>query len=254
MTTPNLRIREIALTTLRDEVLVSESMNRVDTRLAGLTCVTLLSDANVLLTSSDTFNSDANHYGIRVEDPSTVLTTTRSITFPASLSGPYAFTNLTAQTLSVLVSGSASPVTVVAGSSADLFSDGTDMLLIGDDVTGAGGSVAATVFDIPFFFQGKPASGAELVRIIFTRNLVSPTNLTLSQGSSETVAATESVYSIRKNNVEFAQATFAAAAATCSFVGTSMSFGTSDILSILALSAVDATQQNIGFMLHMDRR
>lgn len=253
MTTPNMRIREITTEDFRDEVIISDAINKVDQRLAAQHDIIIATDANVTLVFDDTTQSEACNYTIRVQDPSTILTATRQVIFPAGRSGPYVLENLTAQSINAEVSGGAA-VTVLAGETADMVSDGTDMLELASSVAGGGGTAGSTHYDVAFFFQGKPYQGVEIMRIVWIRGVETPVGLTLSLGSSETVTTAATVYDIQKNGVSIGTANFALGANSATFSAASkISFAAGDTLSMVSPTPQDATQENIGFMLHLDR-
>lgn len=75
-----------------------------------------------------------------------------------------------------------------------------------------------------------------------------------SQMVAKVAATAETVFSIKKNNVEFATATFAIAGTVATFVaGASVSFAAGDILTLVAPGSPDATLANLGWALAASR-
>ena len=103
--------------------------------------------------------------------------------------------------------------------------------------------------DITQYVLGKPATGARVLLLPLTRVTVFPAALAGSQVKARVAADAEAVFSIRKNDVEFGTATFAAAGTVATLAAASAaSFAVGDILSILAPTQ-DATLEDIGFAL-----
>jgi hypothetical protein len=104
------------------------------------------------------------------------------------------------------------------------------------------------------WFPGTPSEDEELFRYTFTDTVEYPADLGVTQANARTAATAETVFSIQKDDVEFATITFEAA----SDVGT---MGTSDAttfiagetLSVVAPSSVDSTLAYISMTLAANR-
>jgi hypothetical protein len=118
-------------------------------------------------------------------------------------------------------------------------------------VSDAGATESGMAYDVGLFFPGKPTASQEILRIPFVRGVDFADDLAGSQAKSGTAANASTEFSIRKNGVEFATATFAGAATTATFVtgSTSESFSAGDYLTIVAPGTPDSTLADIGFML-----
>jgi hypothetical protein len=104
------------------------------------------------------------------------------------------------------------------------------------------------------WFAGTPSEDELLFRYTFTDTVEYPANLGVTQAESLVAATAEAVFSIQKDDVEFATITFEAASA----VGTlgasdATTFIAGETLSVVAPSAVDSTLSGINITLAANR-
>lgn len=100
------------------------------------------------------------------------------------------------------------------------------------------------------FLAGVPANSAKVIAIPLPVPCSFPIGLTGSQGKLGTAATASTVFSIRKNNVEFGTCTFAIAGTVGTFASSAgASFVAGDVLSIIAPASADATAADVGFAL-----
>lgn len=254
MATTNYKLRELLATDFHDETVVNDALNLLDQRALSLLDLVILADSNITLTSVGNETGQASNSTIRVRDPSTLLTITRRITFPA-IKGTYTIENTTAQGIEVWL-GSGAVATIPTVDSGVIYSDGTDMLLVklGTSVGGGGSGLDYSVFEIPMTFIGAIGSNRELVRIPFVRPIRLPTGLTSSRGSAGTAPTGAVSFELRRNGVSIGTANFAAAATVATFVLTSaVTFSAGDTLELISPDPADATLANVGFMFHAEK-
>lgn len=115
------------------------------------------------------------------------------------------------------------------------------------------------VVDYPRFYLsvdavGWPASGEVLARHIFADEVAFAANLAPSQGRAVTPPRAAAVISIRKNDVEFATATFGAGATVSVFVGAATLFAIGDVLTCHAPPVRDETLADLVFTLAGSRQ
>lgn len=250
-TTSNFEITHLDPQQSGKEATINDAWNRIDDRMSGMLVHNMTADADYSL---DTTNPAYEHqnYLIRITDTGVLLTTTRVIQFPANL-GPYAFHNLTAQTLQARVGGAGGLVNLGTGTVNGIYSDGTDMILR----AGAGGSPSTSApYDFTMFFGGIPTPTAtnELLRIPFTRAVDFPINLPNSKGEAKVSASASTTFTFKKNGVAFATANFAIAATSATFVcASTTSFVAGDIFTCDAPGSADASLSNVGFSLATTR-
>lgn len=98
-----------------------------------------------------------------------------------------------------------------------------------------------TRYDILWWDNGRPIDGELLWVAPLPVAAQFPGNMLGSQGKSGDAATASSVFSLRKNNVEFATMTFAIGATTATFAGTQTTFAIGDEFSVVAPASQDAT-------------
>jgi hypothetical protein len=105
-------------------------------------------------------------------------------------------------------------------------------------------------YDIGGSFVGAPTDGLIFIRYPMPRAVQFPAGITNSQGKSGVAASASSVFSLRKNGVQFGTMTFSAGTTSATFAASSAtSFAVGDVLTIMAPSPADATLADIGFSL-----
>ncbi|MEI8032787.1 MAG: phage tail protein [Chlorobiaceae bacterium] len=112
-------------------------------------------------------------------------------------------------------------------------------------VTGAG-SVQA--ISIQAGVSGMPAAGAIITTYIAPSALLFPANLTGSIASVGTNPTATAVFSIRKNNVQFATASVSTGGVV-TFSGSATSFSSNQVLTVVAPAVQDTTMANVSFLL-----
>lgn len=105
-------------------------------------------------------------------------------------------------------------------------------------------------YDIGGTLDGKPGTSQVLLRYPFPRSTQFIIDMVKSQMVSGVAANAQTVFSIKKNNVEFATATFAAASNTATFTcATTVTFNVGDILTLVAPGSQDANLEDLGWVL-----
>ena len=164
--------------------------------------------------------------------------------------------------LEVLIGGSGlsvvmpSDVVVVA---VDEDNDFEVLQSTGDDFEVTIKTVSAAALTIALYarlavyIKNEPDVDEVVLRYVVTDTLSVPANLTGSQGSALSSATAETVFSLRKNDVEFGTATFAAAGTTGAFAGVGATLSAGDVVTIIAPAVQDATLANIALTLAINR-
>ncbi len=115
-----------------------------------------------------------------------------------------------------------------------------------DAATEAAIDAIERIYDIAFMWNGLLTDSLVLVRVEMVRAVIYPVGLTLSRLSSTIAATGSSVFSLKKNDVEFGTMTFAASGTTATVASSSgASFAVGDILTIVAPTTADATLANL---------
>jgi len=102
-------------------------------------------------------------------------------------------------------------------------------------------------YDIAIDVPGRPGSGATLGKWVAPSLVTFRAGLSESVADADAAATAETVFSLRKNGVEFATITFAASDATATFVcATDTDFTSGDVLTLVAPTR-DDTLSDIAF-------
>lgn len=247
-TTANFELVQLDTQQTAKEATINDAWALLDQRLADCFIHNMAADADYVLDTTDPAN-EHQYYLIRITDTGALLSTARTIQFPAN-KGPYVFHNLTAFDLNARVGGAGGFVTVGSGTLNTIYSDGTDMIL----TNGAGGAPVTTVpYDFKMFFAGRPDDATEILRIPFTRSVLFPLGMPLSQGAAQVAAAASTTFTFLRNGVPFATANFAAAATTATFVqAANVTFLAGDVFTVNSPTQ-DVTLSNVGFTLASTR-
>lgn len=97
-------------------------------------------------------------------------------------------------------------------------------------------------YDIAIDDPGKAISAEEIGRFLFTTQVTFKAGLVESQASAKAAATAETVFSLKKNGVEFGTVTYAAEGTTGTFAATSdTTFSGGDTLTVVAPNPMDAT-------------
>ncbi len=109
------------------------------------------------------------------------------------------------------------------------------------------------MFNIGAMFPGVPGASAIVFRLPVTRALTFPAGMPFSRAVLLVAPTASTVFSIQKNDVEFATITFAAGAMVGTFTSASdTSLVAGDILSIVAPGTPDGTAADLGVTLAGD--
>ena len=269
----NLDLSQVAAAQNQKEVTINDQAGQLD---AALTedLVVLVDDGNAVTLTAEQFRR-AFFFVITPDEtpPDNAVT----ITVPAVQRGLFKVRNLTAQTVTVTVSGQSEEAPVIAaGDGALLSCDGSDVLPEG---SGGGGVEAlgdvgdvdastvqqgdmlrrngtnqwareATPFVFSMFIPATHGSGALMAQIVFDRNVAFDENLPNSQGYAQVTATGSTVLDIRKNGANVGTITFTDAGNTASFaLSGGASFAAGDRLAIVNQDPADATLADLSLTL-----
>lgn len=107
-------------------------------------------------------------------------------------------------------------------------------------INGVGDKYSVAIHD-----PGRAGSGEVIAEFLFDTVVTFPLNLAGSPNKAGIAATSTAVWSLRKNGVQFATLTFAAAGTVGVFAGPSTAFSNGDLLSVVAPSPRDATLSNV---------
>lgn len=146
---------------------------------------------------------------------------------------------LTAQKGDVAIRTDLSKSFILSGDDPTILGNWTELLSPADSDT-------STPYDIATYIRNKP-EGLDTVLVFYTpRNFSFPNNLSGSVFKAGVAATGQSIFSLKKNDVEFATATFSASGVTASFSANGqIDFNAGDKLSIVAPTNQDTTLANI---------
>ena len=103
-------------------------------------------------------------------------------------------------------------------------------------------------YDIGGTYDGKPIASDVLLRFPLPREIQFLEDMEDSQMVSGIAADAEAVFSLKKNNVEFATITFAVAASIATFIcGSTTTFSVGDILTLVSPNPQDADLEDLGW-------
>lgn len=107
-----------------------------------------------------------------------------------------------------------------------------------------------SAYDVGGSMWGAPTGSLVIMRLPMVRKVIFPASLTGSQFKAGTAATAQTVFSLKKNGVEFGTATFAAAGTSATFAAASETqFSVGDILTIVAPASPDATLADLGWLI-----
>lgn len=109
--------------------------------------------------------------------------------------------------------------------------------------------LSETIYDIGGSFENVPVGSEVILRFPLPRDITFPVDMGDSRIVAGTPATAASVISFRKNNIEFATATFAIGATAGVMSGSLTDFAAGDILTIVCATAADLTLGNLGWCL-----
>jgi len=128
-----------------------------------------------------------------------------------------------------------------------------ELVVIADD--GSSITFDKPKYDIICFFEGVIPNGQLILRFPFSRRVYFPAGMTDSVASLGVAATAETVLSLKKDLVEFATITFAAAGTVGTVTSPSnTTFEKGDVLTIHGPGSADATAADLGFTLNGERR
>ena len=111
-------------------------------------------------------------------------------------------------------------------------------------------TAVARPYDVACTYAGYPPASGVMVMIPMVRTVVFQSGLPNSEGYANTAPTANAVFSIRKNGVQFATMTIAAAAHTATFVcSTQAELEAGDVLTVRAPNPQDLTMMDVGFVL-----
>lgn len=115
-----------------------------------------------------------------------------------------------------------------------------------------GWAIPGDLYELPIFLLGiQTVANQILIRVRPSRAIVLPIALARSTFTATANATGTTIFSVRKNDVEFGTITVAAGGTNAVFAASSSARfnGTTDILSVVGPASADATLANIGILL-----
>jgi len=103
------------------------------------------------------------------------------------------------------------------------------------------------IYDMGIALSGSPSNSQVLCTYPMPRSVTFPYDCGTSQAYGGTAATAQTVFSFKKDGVEFATCTFAAAGQTGTFSGEQTAFTAGEVFTLVAPASADATLADIGF-------
>ena len=238
-TTTNLELIYMESGQVDKEGVYNDSIDRLDSILAGQLTKDLTSDADYTLS---TVNLEHDNLVIKITDTGTYLTQGRNIIVP-DLNRQYVAWNNTGggYSLTFKTSGGTG-IAIADGEKKLVYCDGVNVQLI------SGLQSLEYPVDLQYFHPGITSNSELIFLYPISRQTEFPENLTGSHAIAGTAATGSSTFSIKKNGVEFATLNFAGAATIATFTAASATtFSPGDYLSVVAPGSADGTLADIGF-------
>ena len=109
-------------------------------------------------------------------------------------------------------------------------------------------SQAATgIYDVGGCYEAKPIASQVLLRYPIPRTVTFAADMVLSQMKAAVAATGVTVFTLKKNGVGFATASFSASGNSATFSGSETTFNAGDILTLESPAAPDATLENLSW-------
>ena len=114
-------------------------------------------------------------------------------------------------------------------------------------ITQANYGQSSSPYDIGIMKPSTPSASEVLLRYPIPRTVYFDYDCDPGQAVANVAATAETVFSLKKDGVEFCTITFAAAGTTGTFSGEDRTFVTGEILTLEAPASADATLADLGF-------
>lgn len=106
------------------------------------------------------------------------------------------------------------------------------------------------IFDLVVWNSGKTTANQVLIKVVIPRTTTYVLNFVGSTSSAVVAATTQTVFTIKKNNVQIGTITFASAADSATYTSSAINtFAANDVLSIVAPASPDSTLSDISFII-----
>jgi hypothetical protein len=105
------------------------------------------------------------------------------------------------------------------------------------------------IYDMGISIPGTPTASQVICTYPMPRSVTFPAGMGSSRAAAGTAATGSTVFSLKKDDVEFATCTFAASATTGTFSGDLSAFAAGEVFTLVAPASPDATLADIGFAL-----
>jgi hypothetical protein len=253
-TTPNLLLSLIVANQNQKEVTANAALDGLDEALCSNTAVAM-SDANYTFPTGQGSSALSNMTFIFTG----ALTADRLVILPPNAK-PYIVSNQTTGGHNLIFETATSPI----GAAATVINDGGFHLLYCDGsnhvyvVTAPAASFPQRTDDITYFLPGTYTNGEVVFSIPVAFAYTFPAQMIGSEGKVAVASTGTVFFSLRKNNVEFAQLTFHPSSVGGQFTmdaspAVPVTFAVGDVLSIVAPASADASLAGLGFQLLVTR-
>jgi hypothetical protein len=115
------------------------------------------------------------------------------------------------------------------------------------DFNDTGQSYGIGIYDMGIALSGSPTNSQVMCTYPMPRSVTFPYDCGLSRAAAGTAATAQTVFSLKKDGVEFATCTFAASGTTGTYSGEQTAFTAGNVFTIVAPASADATLADIGF-------
>jgi hypothetical protein len=262
----NLSLSHVAAAQHQKEVTINDQAGQLDAAITEVLTIQV-DDSNAYVLTDSEFRQ---HFFIVVTEGSPAPTAAIALQVPAIRRGLFKLLNLTAQTVSIEVSGQAGTAPQMpAGENRMLSCDGADVraagigapdlgsasigelldvdlsgIASGQQLSWNGGALVPITepFDLGLHLPDLSTAGALLAEIVLARPVDFPATFSGSTGYARIAATAETVLDVQKNGSNIGTVTFAAASATPTFaLASATSFAAGDRLGIVNEDPADAT-------------
>jgi hypothetical protein len=262
----NLSLSQVAAAQNQKEVTINDQAGQLDAALTEVLTVEV-DDSNAYVLTADQFR---RHFFIVVTDATTPPNGPVTIQTPAIRRGLFKLLNLTAQTVTIEVSGqSENAPQIPAGENRMLSCDGSAVQAAGIGAPDLGGASIGELldvdiagiaagqqlrwngtalvpvtepFDVGLHLPDLSTAGALLAEIVLARPIDFQAAFAGSTGYARIAATAETILDVQKNGSNIGMVAFAAASATPTFaLPSATSFAAGDRLGIANEDPADAT-------------
>lgn len=236
----NLNLPQVSASQNQKEVTINDQAGALDAALTDILALNFATatSAGVLTLTNDQFRKHILFVG-------SSLAADMAVIVPLIIRGFFIFQNQDG-THKITVERGSTSIDVLAGESIAFATDGTTNGL--KKVTDLAGTVT-NPFDIMLQKLGVPTNAELITRAVFDRTVTFPVSLTGSVASAGTASTGNVSFDLQKNGSSIGSVVFNISATGTFTFGSSRTFNSGDVLTVVAPGTADATLANISITL-----